>query len=95
MKNDLIEKTQQVLDGSHQDGIDLEEISLGKLGTTVLIGRLISQLNKVDDKSLRDVLKTMGYMIYTTSLQHKKNPRRWDDTHTQTILGLKKVLMTD
>ena len=50
MKNDLIEKTQQVLDGSHQDGIELEEISFGKLGTTVLIGRLISQLNKVDDK---------------------------------------------
>jgi hypothetical protein len=73
---DLIEKTQSVLDGSFEEQQTLDEISLGKIGTTVLVSRLLGQLNKIEDKSLRDVLKTLGYMIYTTSLQHKKDNKR-------------------
>ena len=70
MNKDLNERIIQVIDGSHQDGMDIQEISIGKIGSTVLLTRLMGQLKKIDDKSLRDVLKTMSYMIYTTSLQH-------------------------
>ena len=73
---DLIEKTQEVLDGSFEEQPTLDEISLGKIGTTVLVTRLMGQLKQIDDKSLRDVLRTLGYMIYTTSLQHKKDDKR-------------------
>ncbi len=79
MNKDLNERIIQVIDGSHQDGMDIQEISIGKIGSTVLLTRLMSQLKKIDDKSLRDVLKTMSYMIYTTSLQHNspdKNQKR-------------------
>jgi hypothetical protein len=79
MNKDLNERIIQVIDGSHQDGMDIQEISIGKIGSTVLLTRLMGQLKKIDDKSLRDVLKTMSYMIYTTSLQHNnpdKNKKR-------------------
>tara|TARA_B100000767_G_scaffold261409_1_gene272995 strand:- start:182 stop:412 length:231 start_codon:yes stop_codon:yes gene_type:complete len=73
---DLIEQTQQVLDGTYDEEKTLEEISLGKIGSTVLLSRLLGQLKKVQDKPLQDVLKTMSYMIFTTSLQHKKDNKR-------------------
>ena len=79
MNKHLNEKIIQVIDGSHQDDMDIQEISIGKVGSTVLLTRLMGQLKKIDDKSLRDVLKTMSYMIYTTSLQHNtpdKNKKR-------------------
>ena len=46
MNRDLINKSQDVLDGTRQDEIDLQEISLGKIGSTVLLTRLMVQLKK-------------------------------------------------
>ena len=47
---DLIEQTQQVLDGTYDEEKTLEEISLGKIGSTVLLSRRLGQLKKVQDK---------------------------------------------
>ena len=79
MNKDLNEKIVQVLDGSHQDDMDIHEISIGKISSTFLLSRLMGQLKKIDDKPLMEVLKTISYMIYTTSLQHNspdKNKKR-------------------
>jgi hypothetical protein len=50
----------------------LTEISLGKISTTVVLGKILVNLKKIKDDGLRDVLRFMTYMIYVTSLQHKK-----------------------
>jgi hypothetical protein len=72
----LNDKIKQVLDGSLQEQKDLHEISIGKLSTTVLLTRLMGQLKKIEDKDLQQVLRTLSYMVYTTSLQHKPNNKR-------------------
>ena len=74
--NKLNDKIKQVLDGSLQEQKDLHEISIGKLSTTVLLTRLLGQLKKIEDKDLQQVLRTLSYMVYTTSLQHKPNNKR-------------------
>jgi hypothetical protein len=74
--NKLNDKIKQVLDGSLQEQKDLHEISIGKLSTTVLLTRLMGQLKKIEDKDLQQVLRTLSYMVYTTSLQHKPNNKR-------------------
>lgn len=51
---------------------EIQEISLGKVSTTLLLTKLMSQTNKIKDKEIRNVLKTLGQMIFVTSLQHKK-----------------------
>lgn len=76
MMNNLNNKIKQVLDGSLQEQKDLHEISIGKLSTTVLLTRLMGQLKKIEDKDLQQVLRTLSYMVYTTSLQHKPNNKR-------------------
>ena len=47
------------------------EISVGKLSTTILIGRLKLLSNKIKDVSIRKSIMSLGYMIYTVSLQSK------------------------
>ena len=74
--NKLNDKIKQVLDGSLQEQKDLHEISIGKLSTTVLLTRLMGKLKKIEDKDLQQVLRTLSYMVYTTSLQHKPNNKR-------------------
>ena len=74
--NKLNDKIKQVLDGSLQEQKDLHEISIGKLSTTVLLTRLMGQLKKIEDKDIQQVLRTLSYMVYTTSLQHKPNNKR-------------------
>jgi|TARA_B110000438_G_scaffold278938_1_gene302936 hypothetical protein len=74
--DNLNNKIKQVLDGSLQEQKDLHEISIGKLSTTVLLTRLMGQLKKIEDKDLQQVLRTLSYMVYTTSLQHKPNNKR-------------------
>jgi hypothetical protein len=74
--NKLNDKIKQVLDGSLQEQKDLHEISIGKISTTVLLTRLMGQLKKIEDKDLQQVLRTLSYMVYTTSLQHKPNNKR-------------------
>ena len=72
----LNDKIKQVLDRSLQEQKDLHEISIGKISTTVLLTRLMGQLKKIEDKDLQQVLRTLSYMVYTTSLQHKPNNKR-------------------
>jgi hypothetical protein len=59
----------QLLDEQTQQ--DLVEISVGKLSTTILIGRLKLLSNKIKDVSIRKSIMSLGYMIYTLSLQSK------------------------
>ena len=50
---------------------ELVEISVGKLSTTILVGRLKLLSNKIKDVSIRKSIMSLGYMIYTVSLQSK------------------------
>tara|TARA_A100001011_G_C13995837_1_gene709239 strand:+ start:288 stop:602 length:315 start_codon:yes stop_codon:yes gene_type:complete len=50
---------------------ELIEISLGKISTTVLIGRLKLLTRKIKDSTISKSLMSLGYMIYTVSLQSK------------------------
>ena len=50
---------------------ELLEISLGKISSTVLIGRLKLLTRKIKDSSISKTLMSLGYMIYTVSLQSK------------------------
>ena len=59
----------QLLDDQTQQ--ELVEISVGKLSTTILIGRLKLLSNKIKDVSIRKSIMSLGYMIYTVSLQSK------------------------
>ena len=47
---------------------ELIEISLGKISTTVLIGRLKLLTRKIKDSTISESLMSLGYMIYTVSL---------------------------
>lgn len=47
----------------------LVEISVGKLTTTALIGRLKLISRKIKDPTLRKAIMTLGYLTYTVSLQ--------------------------
>ncbi len=74
MDKDLIRKTQEILETSNLDLEQqefLKEISLGKISTTVLVGRLKLLTNKIKDIKLRKVFMGLGYMIYVVSLQQK------------------------
>ena len=59
----------QLLDEQTQQ--ELVEISVGKLSTTILIGRLKLLSNKIKDVLIRKSIMSLGYMIYTVSLQSK------------------------
>ena len=59
----------QLLD--EQNHQELVEISVGKISTTILIGRLKLLSNKIKDVSIRKSIMSLGYMIYTVSLQSK------------------------
>ena len=50
---------------------ELIEISLGKMSTTILIGRLKLLTRKIKDSVISKSLMSLGYMIYTVSLQSK------------------------
>lgn len=50
---------------------ELIEISIGKISTTVLIGRLKLLTRKIKDTTISKSLMSLGYMIYTVSLQSK------------------------
>ena len=53
----------------------LTEISLGKISSTVLMSRLLGQVNQLKDKQLGKTLRTLGILIYITSLQHKSKKK--------------------
>ena len=74
MDRELINKSKEILD---RDLLDLEEqqvlneISIGKLSSTMFIGRLKIISKKIKDITLRKSIMTLGYLIYTVSLQSK------------------------
>ena len=74
MDRELINKSKEILD---RDLLDLEEqqvlneISIGKLSSTMFIGRLKVLSRKIKDITLRKSIMTLGYLIYTVSLQSK------------------------
>ena len=53
----------------------LTEISLGKISSTVLMSRLLQQVSQLKDKQMSKVLRTLGILIYITSLQHKSKKK--------------------
>ena len=53
----------------------LTEISLGKVSSTMMVGRLLTQVRKLKDKELGQTLRTLGILIYITSLQHKSKKK--------------------
>ena len=73
-EEDLINKSKEILDKDKLD-IDeqeiLNEISIGKLSSTVFLGRLKVLTKKIKNDSLKKTLMNLGYMIYTVSLQSK------------------------
>ena len=71
---DLINKSNDILQVDLLDREEqetLNEISLGKLSTTLFIGSMKMLTNKIKDISLRKTLMNLGYMVYTVSLQSK------------------------
>ena len=62
------------LDGLSEQEL-LTEISLGKVSTTMFLGKVLMNVKKIQDKSLQEVLRNMSYMIYVTSLQHKSKKK--------------------
>ena len=53
----------------------LQELSLGKISSTVLLSRGLNQIKQLEDKNLQSVLKTLIQMIFITSIQQKKTKR--------------------
>jgi|SRR6056300_1617906 hypothetical protein len=90
MDRELINKSKEILDKDKLD-IDeqeiLNEISIGKLSSTVFLGRLKVLTKKIKNDSLKKTLMNLGYMIYTVSLQSKslKNIEDTLSTLNQTI----------
>ena len=74
MDRELINKSKEILD---RDKLDMEEqqvlneISIGKLSSTVFLGRLKGLTNKIKDTYMKKTLMNLGYMVYTASLQSK------------------------
>jgi len=55
--------------------LSITEISLGKVSSTMMVGKLLTQVRNVKDKELGQVLRTLGILIYITSLQHKSRKK--------------------
>ena len=74
MDRELINKSKEILD---KDNLDIEEqeilneISIGKLSSTVFLGRLKLLTKKIKNDSVKKTFMNLGYMIYTVSLQSK------------------------
>ena len=74
MDRELINKSNEIL---QRDKLDIEEqeilneISIGKLSSTVFLGRLKVLTRKIKNDSIKKTLMNLGYMIYTVSLQSK------------------------
>ena len=72
MDRELINKSNEIL---QRDKLDIEEqkvlneINMGKISTTIFLGRLKVLTNKIKDTFMKKTLMNLGYMIYTVSLQ--------------------------
>ena len=68
-------KTYQELFNPTDEQELLQELSLGKISSTVLLSRGLNQIKQLEDKNLQSVLKTMIQMIFISSLQKKRKKR--------------------
>ena len=68
-------KTYQELFNPTDEQELLQELSIGKISSTVLLSRGLNQIKQLEDKNLQSVLKTMIQMIFITSIQQKKTKR--------------------
>ena len=87
MNRDLINKSNEVLQLDSLEREDqeiIQEISIGKLSTTMFIGRLKILSKKIKDITLRKSIMTLGYLIYTVSLQSKSLDKIEKHLHTVT-----------
>ena len=81
MDRELINKSNEIL---QRDKLDIEEqeilneISIGKLSSTVFLGRLKVLTRKIKNDSIKKTLMNLGYMIYTVSLQSKSLKNHWN-----------------
>ena len=74
MNRELIKRSNEILQRDKQDLEEqqlLDEISLGNLSSTVLLGRLKLLTNKIKDSTMKKTLMNLGYMVYGISLQSK------------------------
>jgi|TARA_B100000989_G_scaffold235155_1_gene181965 hypothetical protein len=89
MNRDLINKSKEILEYDLLDSEEQElltEISIGKVTSTVFLGRLKLLTRKIKDINLKKTLMNLGYMIYTVSLQQKsldKLDKKLDNLTTQ------------
>ena len=90
---DLIKQSNDILQLDSLDREEqetLNEISIGKLSSTLFIGRMKLLTNKIKDISLRKTLMNLGYMVYTVSLQ-SKSLKSIQDSLDKTNLQLQKL----
>ena len=74
MNRELIRRSNEILQRDKQDLEEqqlLDEISIGNLSSTVLLGRLKLLTNKIKDSTMKKTLMNLGYMVYGISLQSK------------------------
>ena len=74
MNRELIKRSNEILQRDKQDLEEqqlLDEISIGNLSSTVLLGRLKLLTNKIKDSTMKKTLMNLGYMVYGISLQSK------------------------
>lgn len=89
MNRDLINKSKEILEYDLLDSEEQElltEISIGKVTSTVFLGRLKLLTRKIKDINLKKTFMNLGYMIYTVSLQQKsldKLDKKLDNLTTQ------------
>ena len=67
----------------------INEISIGKIGSTVILGRLTQLTRKMKDRQLGEVFKWIGFLIYNVSLQQKskkENSQQIKDKQQKSIV---------
>ena len=67
----------------------INEISIGKIGSTVILGRLTQLTRKMKDRQLGEVFKWLGFLIYNVSLQQKskkENSQQIKDKQQKSIV---------
>ena len=78
------------LDGMTDEEL-ITEISLGKISSTMMVGRLLTQVSKLKDKELGQTLRTLGILIYITSLQHKSKKKEELNSNRNKIYKRKRI----
>jgi hypothetical protein len=76
------------LDNLTEDEL-INEISIGKIGSTVILGRLTQLTRKMKDRQLGEVFKWIGFLIYNVSLQQKskkENSQQIKDKQQKSIV---------